>query len=211
MFGIIKKIKWKKFTDIWREKNQDNFTIPVDEEFDINRVHVGKSTYGKLNIKTWGSSSKVDIGSFCSIADKVTILDSLEHNISTISTFPYKVYFTGAKSETFSKGNIIIDDDVWIGYHVTILSGVHIGQGAVIAAGAVVTKDVSPYAVVGGVPAKVIKFRFNPDVCEYLQTIDYGHLTKELIASHIDDLYTDLSGKRLEEVKKITEWMPKKK
>jgi serine acetyltransferase len=110
-------------------------------------------------------------------------------------------------NEAFSKGNIVIDDDVWIGYGVTILSGVHIGQGAVVAAGAVVTKDVPPYAIVGGVPAKIIKYRFSPEIIEELMKIDYSKLEEDDIKNHIDDLYSEI--KTVEDAKKIVGWMQK--
>ena len=82
--------------------------------------------------------------------------------------------------------------------------GVHIGQGAVVAAGAVVTKDVPPYAIVGGVPAKVIRYRFEPEIVEELLKIDYSRLTDEMIKEHIDELYTDLTC--VEQFK----WFPRK-
>jgi len=112
--------------------------------------------------------------------------------------------------EAFSKGDITVDDDVWIGYGVTILSGVHIGQGAVVAAGAVVTHDVPPYAIVGGVPAKMIKYRFTPPVIDYMLTLDYGALTEELIKVHVNDLYTEIDGMELEDIEKLFSWFPKK-
>ena len=103
-----------------------------------------------------------------------------------------------------SKGNIYVDDDVWIGYGAIILSGVHIGQGAVIAAGAVVTVDIPPYAIVGGVPAKVLKYRFESDMIEELLKIDYSKLDKEMIEEHIDDLYIELKNP------KQLDWLPKR-
>lgn len=207
---FLEKFKFHQFEIKWRRINNSNFTNPVEEIFDIDRVKVGIGTYGKLNIKTWGTKHKVCIGNFCSIADKVVFLLSLEHNTSLLSTYPFKVYYNNAISETFSKGDIIIDDDVWIGYGATILSGVHIGQGAVVAAGAVVTKDVPPYAIVGGIPAKVIKYRFPTDVINILLNLDYSKLTKELIQSHINELYLSLADLTEEEIKKKIEWMPKK-
>ena len=81
---------------------------------------------------------------------------------------------------------------------------VSIGQGAVVAAGAVVTKDVPPYAIVGGVPAKVIKYRFEPEMIAELLKIDYGKLSKEDIEKHIDDLHTELKNPSQ------LDWMPKK-
>ena len=84
------------------------------------------------------------------------------------------------------------------------MSGVHIDQGAVVAAGAVVTKDVPPYAIVGGVPAKVIKYRFEPEMIEELLKVDYSKLTNEDIEKHIDDLYMELKDPSQ------LDWMPKK-
>lgn len=108
------------------------------------------------------------------------------------------------KQEGVSKGNIIVDDDVWIGFRSTILSGVHIGQGAIVAAGSVVTKDVPPYAIVGGVPAKVLKYRFSHELIAELLKVDYGKLTEAMIREHIDDLYSKL--KQNEQLK----WMPQR-
>ena len=80
------------------------------------------------------------------------------HTLNNISTYPFKTALLNYKNEeAISKGNIIIDDDVWIGFGATIMSGVHIGQGAVIAAGSVVTKDVPPVAVAAGNPVRFIK------------------------------------------------------
>ena len=91
--------------------------------------------------------------------------------------------------ETNTKGDIIVEDDVWIGIHAIILSGVHIGRGAIIAAGAVVTNDIPPYAIVGGVPAKLIKYRFDHDLINSLLKIDYSKLTNKIILEHMNDLY----------------------
>lgn len=102
------------------------------------------------------------------------------------------------KTESFGKGDIIVDDDVWIGYGATIMSGVHIGQGAVV------TKNVSPYAIVGGVPAKVIKYRFELEMIEELLKIDYSKLTKVDIEKQINELYVELKDKRQ------LDWMPRK-
>lgn len=139
------------------KKNKHNFTI-VENCFNFSKVTVGKYTYGPIKALSFGNNNeKLVIGSFCSIAKEVTFLLGGAHNYQTLSTYPFPVKWFS--EDTPSKGPIIIDDDVWIGYKATILSGVHIGQGAVIAAGAVVTKDVPAYSIVGGVPAKVIKFK----------------------------------------------------
>lgn len=113
-----------------------------------------------------------------------------EHRIDTISTYPFHVQVMKDKAtEALSRGDIIVKDDVWIGENALIMSGVTLGQGCIVAAGAVVTKDVPPYAIVGGVPAKVIRYRFTEAQIEKLIQIDYSNLTDDMIREHIDELY----------------------
>ena len=205
MFGWLKRrIKLKKRNAAWKKMNPHNETAP-DNDFNMADVSVGKYTYGAIRVYNYNSGEKLKIGNFCSIASDVMFVLNADHNIHTISSFPFKAkcLYTG-EQEALSKGDIVVDDDVWIGYRSTILSGVHVGQGAVIAAGSVVTKNVPPYAVVAGVPAKVIKYRFDPEIINELIRIDYSKLTKEDIQEHIDDLYKDLI-----DVQQIA-WMPKK-
>lgn len=107
------------------------------------------------------------------------------------------------ESQPYAKGDIIVEDDAWIGYGAAILSGVHIGQGAVVAADSIVTKDVPPYAIVGGVPAKVIKYRFAPEMIAELMKVDYSRLDRSAIEQHVDDLYQPLT-----DASQLA-WMPK--
>ena len=86
----------------------------------------------------------------------------------------------------------MVGDDVWIGYRALILDGVSIGQGAVVAAGAVVTRDVPPYAIVGGVPARVLKYRFASDVVKELVGFDFRLLDDGRIRANMDALYEDI-------------------
>lgn len=145
------------------------------------------------------------IGSFCSIADRVTFVVSADHPTENISTFPFKTLCTRETGcEAVSKGDIVVEDDVWLGYGATVLSGVHIGQGAVVAAGSVVTKDVLPYAIVAGVPAKVIKYRFSPELIAELLKVDYSKLDEEQVGGHIQELYDPLTT-----VEQLA-WMPRK-
>lgn len=190
-------VKWSKFN-----KRND---IEPQNIFPIECVQIGRYSYGELNVVTFNNKSNLKIGDFVSIAQHVTFLLDVEHYTNYISSFPFRVKVLDDKNpESYSKGDIIVDDDVWIGYGATILSGVHIGQGAVVAAGAVVTVDVPPYAVVGGVPAKIIKYRFNDNLIQKLLMIDYSKLTKQMIKQHIDDLYEPFI-----DASKF-EWMPKK-
>lgn len=192
----------------WRRENKHNDTFPINE-FDISKVRVGIGTYGKLNVKN-DTNSKLIIGNFCSIAEGVTFLVGLDHPVNNVSSYPFKVKQCGQSVEAISKGDIVLDDDVWLGYRVTVLSGVHVGQGAIVAAGAVVTKDVPPYAIVGGVPAKVIKYRFSQDIIQQLLRLDYSKLTEDLIREHQEELYVPLNRKKLVEVQQLLSWFPKK-
>lgn len=201
---IREYLKRKILTRKWKKRNKHNETAP-NNIFDINKVSVGKYTYGRLEVLMFNNENNLRIGSFCSIAPKTVFLLSADHYTDHISSFPYKVKVTKSLDrEGISKGDIIVDDDVWIGFRSTILSGVHIGQGAIVAAGSVVTKDVPPYAIVGGVPAKVIKYRFSPEMITELLKVDYSQLTEELVKEHIEDLYRDL-----EDTSQLW-WFPKK-
>ena len=173
--------------------------------FNPKRIKLGIASYGEIEVIAFNNVSKLEIGNYCSIAQNVRFILDADHQIKSISSYPFKVKLLQSKLfEATSKGDIVIDDDVWIGYGATIMSGVHIGQGAVVAAGAVVTKDVPPYAIVGGVPAKIIKYRFSLELIKELLKVDYSKLTKEDIEKHINDLYTELKDPSQ------LDWMPKK-
>ena len=204
---LTNKIKYKlKMYNLNKslKERTGNHNVFLEREAFPDLIDVGKNTYGPINALMFNRDSKLIIGNFCSIAPRVSFIVSADHYTNHISSFPFKVKVLGESYEGVSKGDIIVDDDVWIGYGATIMSGVHIGQGAVVAAGAVVTKDVPPYAIVGGVPAKVIKYRFEPEMIEELLKVDYSKLTKEDIEKHIDDLYTELKDPSQ------LDWMPKK-
>ena len=200
---FLQSIKSNKLKKAWRNRNSFNDTHAMNQ-FNFDNVSVGKYSYGELNIVDFGDSHKLSIGNYVSIAQNVTFLLNGEHYVDQISSFPFKVKVMGQQAEAFSKGNIIVDDDVWIGYGAIIMSGVHIFQGAVIAAGAVVTKDVPPYAIVGGVPAKVIKYRFLPEIIEKLMKIDYSKLDKEIVEENIDRLYVTMTAET------DLSWLPQK-
>lgn len=182
------QIKLAIFKIKWKIKNRHN-SVGVNNVFDMNFVNIGRRTYGRLHVIMHNSKNKLSIGSYCSIAGDVVFILSGEHNVSTISTYPFKVKCFGKKMEGESKGDIIVGDDVWIGYRATILSGVTIGQGAIIAAGAVVTRDVPPYAIVAGVPAKVIKYRFDEKIIDRLEQIKFDLWDDYFIEKNIDKLY----------------------
>ena len=136
---------------------------------------------------------KLIIGKFCSIACGAKFLfNSANHTLSSLSTYPFPLFFEewGLEKKNVAdswdnKGDIIVGNDVWIGYEAVILSGVTIGDGAVIGARAVVTKDVPPYTIVGGVPAKPIKKRFSEENIKKLQSIRWWDWPKGKIAENI--------------------------
>lgn len=115
-------------------------------------------------------SGEVTIGNFCSIARNVYI-QTFNHNTQKLTSYfiGKNVFKEKWENEQVSKGNITIQNDVWIGTNVTVLGGVTIENGAVIAAGSVVTKDVPPFAIVGGVPAKVLGYRFDDETVAKIQ------------------------------------------
>lgn len=200
---LIENLRLDLFKRKWRKLNKHNDTHAM-AFFDEKLVTVGNQSYGELRVLTYNLDSKVQIGNYCSIGPNVVFIPSADHSMNHISTFPYKVKVLGDALEGISKGDIIVSDDVWIGYGATILSGVYIGQGAVIAAGSVVSKNVPPYAIVGGIPARIIKYRFSSEMVEELLKVDYGKLTKEQIGAHIDTLYEDLK-----DMSQLI-WMPRK-
>ena len=139
------------------------------------------------------NKDRLIIGKFCSIACGAKFLfNSANHKMASLSTYTFPLFFEewGLEKENVAqawdqKGDIIIGNDVWIGYEAVILSGVTIGDGAVIGCRAVVTKDVPPYTIVGGVPAKPIRKRFDEETIKELQKIKWWDWPEEKIAGKI--------------------------
>lgn len=136
---------------------------------------------------------KLQIGKFCSIACGAKFLfNSANHTLSSLSTYPFPLFFEewGLEKKDVTnawdnKGDIVIGNDVWIGYKAVVLAGVTIGDGAIIGTRAVVTKNVPPYTIVGGVPAKPIKKRFSEETISALLEIQWWNWSKERIARNI--------------------------
>lgn len=181
-----------------------SFLIKIDKfkkSYKINhllktgKLKIGNYTYGINNLSILsnnGSEEMVEIGKFCSIASGVTIITGGNHPIHWKSLYPIRIKFNlVGKYEDgmpFSKGPIIIGNDVWIGTNVLILSGVKIGNGSVLAAGSVVTKDVPPFSIVAGNPAKVIKFRFDSDQIKLISNLSWWDWDIEKIIRNVDFL-----------------------
>lgn len=135
------------------------------------------------------NQDRLIIGKFCSIACGAKFLfNSANHTLKSLSNYTFPLFFEewgldkkNVASAWDNKGDIIIDNDVWIGYEAVIMAGVHIGDGAVIAARAVVTKDVPPYTIVGGTPARKIRMRFEEETIARLQQIQWWNWSVEKI------------------------------
>ena len=133
------------------------------------------------------------IGKFCSIACGAKfIFNCAYHTLKSLSTYTFPLFFEEwdlPKSDVVSawdnKGDIVIGNDVWIGYDAIIMAGVTIGDGAIIGTRAVVTKDVEPYSIVGGVPAKEIRKRFSTDIIARLQELQWWNWDADIIRNSI--------------------------
>ncbi len=202
--SFIRDYKKVKFQKKWRRKNPHNETV-AGNIFPIDIVSVGKGGYGLLNIQSLSSTSgeRLTIGNYVSIAPGVLFILGGNHQVNTITSFP--IYPKAVKPNPIldaqSKGPITIEDEVWIGTNVIILSGVTIGKGAIIAAGAVVIKDVPPYALVGGNPAHIIKYRYSPEIIDIISSFYLTDLSKEQIVKNIDVLYKKIES--VEDAKSI--------
>lgn len=140
-----------------------------------DNMRVGEFTYGIPNVGFPLDGAKLSIGKFCSIGPNVVILLGGEHRSEWCTTYPFDDLMNEFRyiERCKSKGDVIVGNDVWIAYGSMILSGVHIGNGSVIAAKAVVTKDVEPYCIVGGNPAKTIRKRFDEETIKRLEEIQW--------------------------------------
>lgn len=134
---------------------------------------------------------KLYIGRYCGIGERTRFLINREHQYKRVSQFFIKRKYTSFEDETVKKGDIRVGNDVWFGMDSHIMSGVTIGDGAVIGAGAVVTKDVPPYAIVGGNPAKVLKYRFSPDIIEKLLKIQWWNWPVWKVYDNVDLIESD--------------------
>jgi virginiamycin A acetyltransferase len=158
------------------------------------KVIVGSNTtINGPGTEMYSINNSIAIGNFCSIA-RGTAVQEHNHNTAKPTTYfiRFRVFNDKYGSDVVSSGGVTIGNDVWIGTQCTILSGVTIGDGAVIAANSVVTSDVPPYAIVGGTPAKVLKYRFSPEIIEKLLEICWWNWSYDKILRNKEFFYDDL-------------------
>ena len=152
---------------------------------------IGDFTYGNPRVLFWDDKTKLKIGKFCSFADGVTIILGGNHRHDWVTTYPFPalsnewVEGLGIEGHPASNGDVVIGNDVWVGFGVTIMSGVRIGDGAVVGAGAVVAKDVPPYTIVAGNPAREIRKRFDQNTIDKLLKIEWWNWPLEKIKKNI--------------------------
>lgn len=197
----------------WNIKHQLTQIDYTQESFDINPLltritlkddikkynwEIGNHTYGTPFVMDSGISN-LKIGKFCSIAPGVNIILG-NHITNTASTYPFsslKTFWPGARKNSIadheSKGDVNIGNEVWIGSNATIMPGVKIADGAVIAANSVVTKDVKPYSIVGGNPAKLIRMRHSDEIIEALLQIKWWDWSDEEVDNNIKYLMSDIN------------------
>lgn len=157
------------------------------------QVVVGEHTYGSPKIVIHaGDVRRVIIGRYCSISAGVEILPGGEHRPDWVTTFPLRLHYglPGALEDGHpaSRGDVVIGNDVWIGRGAKILSGVTIGNGAIVGAFAVVTRPVPAYSIVAGVPARVLRLRFAPEVIELLEELAWWNWPDEEVRARVADL-----------------------
>jgi virginiamycin A acetyltransferase len=147
---------------------------------------VGEYSYadGGLEVVSFGEGAMLRVGKYCSIARGVTILLGGEHRPDWVTTYPFSALRSeaaGFVGHPGTKGDVVIGNDVWIGMNALVVSGVSVGDGAVIGAASVVTKDVPPYAIAGGNPARLLRDRFPHEQCEALRAIAWWDWPEEKV------------------------------
>jgi acetyltransferase-like isoleucine patch superfamily enzyme len=155
------------------------------------RLTLGPHTYGSFTVHVGrGERAHVHLGAYCSIAVGVEFVVGGNHRPDWVSTYPFRVLWgmPGAWTDGHPRpeGDITVGNDVWIGTQALILPGSHIGDGAVIAARAVVTRDVRPYAIVGGIPAREIRRRFTDEQVDALLELRWWDWPEERVRAHVE-------------------------
>lgn len=163
--------------------------MSVGSALPAGRIAIGAGTYGRPLVRLHRSTDAVTIGRYCSIAEDVLFLPGGGHDPSRPSLYPFRTFAAGADVDASSKGPITVGSDVWIGARAMILSGVTVGDGAIIGAGAVVTRDVPSFAIAAGNPARVVRYRFTPEHQRAMAEIAWWTWTDERIERSLDDFY----------------------
>lgn len=154
-------------------------------------VHIGRHTYGLAShmVVSATEENPVRVGAFCSVADGVQIHGETHHAIHRASTFPFRAMLLGQAEPDKGRGGVTIGNDVWLGSRAIVLSNLRIGDGAAVGAGAIVTRDVPPYAIVAGNPARILRYRFEPVIIEALLGIGWWDWPDDKIRAELESFY----------------------
>lgn len=181
---------WKKF--LFRQAERRLKKMPAlyrgQARFRLHypgKYSIGIGSYGLPKVHDWNEGSTLKIGAFCSIATNVQIFLGGHHHSDWLTTYPFSTMLPEASDIeecSFTRGDVDIGSDVWLCSNSMVLSGVSIGHGAIVAAGAVVTKDVAPYSVVAGNPAHHVRWRFDEPTRDALLEIAWWEWPAEEIA-----------------------------
>ncbi len=181
------------------ERQQDNFRRKYP------RYSLGTGTYGMPKVHDDEEGTTLRIGSFCSISSEVQIFLGKNHRIDWISSYPFPAFFEEAqqiKKFGVSRGDVTIGSDVWLCANCIILSGVTIGHGAVIGAGALVSRDVAPYSIVAGNPARHVRWRFDESIRQNLLATKWWDWPETELRGIVEILCSDRVDDLLEYAKK---------
>ncbi|WP_234117306.1 CatB-related O-acetyltransferase [Clostridium hydrogenum] len=188
----------KDFTTVYLKNVITKPNITVGDFTMYNDFYNDPKDFEKNNVLyhyPYVNNDKLIIGKFCSIACNAKfIFNSANHTLKSLSTYPFPIFDEEWDSSMKiteawdNKGDIVIGNDVWIGFDAVIMSGVHIGDGAIIGTRALVTKDVPPYSIVGGVPAKIIRKRFNDSIINDLIKINWWDWDIKKISGKLNDI-----------------------
>lgn len=170
----------------------------LDQRDDLKQYEIGRYSWGHLTVSSRGPGTALTIGQFCSFAYGAHIILGGEHRADFVSTYRFPAYAPFnethlhlAEDTSLTKGAVVVGNDVWLGHQTLVLSGVTIGDGAIIGAGSVVRHDIPPYAIVAGNPARVAGFRFPPEQIAALLQLKWWDWPIERISSHLDLFMSD--------------------
>lgn len=189
----------QKFQKLWDKlRGKQKLNKPARSRIRFRQLYpdfeVGMHTYGVPIVHDWGSGTTLRIGAYCSIAENVQIFLGGNHRTDWVTSYPFPAFFPEArhiKNHTISRGDVVIGNDVWLCTNCIILSGITIGDGAVVASGAVVTRDVEPYAIVAGNPARVVRYRFDEATRKALLESAWWEWPEEELKLVMDKLCSD--------------------
>ena len=201
-FKQFRKKLWRQL--LGRSDLQDFNRQQVKFRKRYPHYELGAGTYGMPIVHDWNEGSTLKIGAYCSIAGNVQIFLGGQHAIDWVSTYPFPAFFNEAscfKTPVASKGDVVIGSDVWLCANSTVLSGVTIGHGAVIASSAVISRNVEPYTVMAGNPAKQIRFRFDEPTRLALLESAWWDWPEQEIRQVIDKICSDDIGAFIEYAK----------